>query len=283
MRKGHQAIPKMETRNEYAVCTKKDKGGTKLLWDRTMKVEIIAETPKRIPQHRTAVILTSYGRDKLLRKAIDSVLFQRDDDLNLIIIDDNSPTINKKTQKIIKERAKGDDRIIYFRTNTTDQQRAKKSTFARNINFMLKFLLRYESIVKYVMYLPCDDCFYRNRVSSAVKFLEKHQNVTSCWNYIKVVNPGRQFISKIPNMPQRAIGNPVAILDHSCVTHRLELLHRMQYPYWPIRKASEHCAPDGEFFMKLAVCGSPIQPAGSMIAGEKLRHGSSIQGRIHGW
>ena len=48
-------------------------------------------------------------------------------------------------------------------------------------------------------------------------------------------------------------------------------------------KATEHHAPDGEFFSKLVRFGGPIHKATGDFCGEKTRHSNSIQGKMLGW
>ena len=117
-----------------------------------MKTNLRLMAPVRTTKAKSVVILTSYGRDALLDRAIRSVLTQSDEDLILLIVDDNSPTINKKTHKII-HRHTSDKRVIFFNAETNDVDRKKVSTFTRNINFMLRYAKDHLR-VKYVSYIP---------------------------------------------------------------------------------------------------------------------------------
>lgn len=245
------------------------------------KPEIILETPNRKVVNTVSVIMTSYGRDVLLTRAIRSVLQQSYTDFSLIIIDDNSPLQNKKTQNIISKFAAKDERIVYFRTLTKDEERKKISTFCRNINFMLRYIQ--DTDTKYVCYLPCDDYFHPDRLKIAVEYLNKHKHWTACWSYVKLVNKINNTIGKVPNTNLKPIYNAMAVLDHSCVTHRTKILQKLNYPFWPLSKSIEFRAPDGEFFNKLIKASGPIYPTIAATLGYKTQHAESIQGRAYGW
>jgi glycosyltransferase involved in cell wall biosynthesis len=228
-----------------------------------------------------AVIMTSYGRDNLLEKAIKSVTDQTHRNLLLLIVDDNSSEINARTTQIIEQNASIDSRISYFQANTSNEERANVSTFARNINYVLERIKLNEFNVKYVCYLPCDDFYYPNKIKEVVKFLSLHPIINSCYNYIQVT--GRmKYVIPTDRVPVR-VDNAVTNLDHSCVAHKTSLLSKLSNPYWPENKLSEHGAPDGVFFNKLIEVGGSIYPIGPAILGEKLQHRNSIQGRKYGW
>lgn len=244
---------------------------------------LFLESLNYISEAKISIIMTSYGRDRLLSAAIKSVLGQTFDDFILIIIDDNSPMVNTRTQEVIKDYDKKDERITYFRTETTEKERNNKSTFCRNINYMLRYAQKSLN-VDYICYLPCDDTFSKNKLETVVNFLDKTK-ASSCWNFLQRLDADGRIIAKIPNqdLGGKPIINPAGVLDHSCVTHRLDAIENMPYPYWPVMKATEHVAPDGEFFIKLIKASGPIRCAGPDILGKKLWHGDSIQGRKHGW
>jgi glycosyltransferase involved in cell wall biosynthesis len=246
------------------------------------KVKIHLESPVRT-KGDIAIILTSYGRDVYLQRAINSVLAQTYSNFVLVIIDDNSVNTNPKTQQII--RGFGDERIMYFRTDTSPTERASISTFCRNLNFMLRYI-NDQLTVKYVCYLPCDDWYYPNRIKHAIKYLHRTSS-RSCWSPVDLVDKRGRKIGEIPTKNQipgnGKIQNPISVLDHSCVTHRISVLASMNYPWWPLNKQTEHRAPDGEFFTRLTASHGPIELCHTHALGAKTRHGASIQGRIHGW
>jgi glycosyltransferase involved in cell wall biosynthesis len=248
------------------------------------KIRIIQEYGSfdNLKNYDYAIIITSYGRDILLEKALNSAVNQKYKTA-ILIIDDNSDTINKKTKQIILNLASKNDNILFFSTKTSNEERKKVSTFCRNINFMLKICIDNLPNIKYVSYLPCDDIYHPTRTSLAIRYLRSNDSISSCYNYIDLVSIGGQKIGKIPGTLNKSIINAVAVLDHSCVTHKIELLNKMEYPYWPISKNSEHIAPDGEFFNKLIAVGGPIFKISGIVLGEKLHHGNSIQGKAHGW
>ncbi len=63
---------------------------------------------------KVSVIICSHNREKLLPRAIDSVLNQSFKDFELIIIDDAS---SDATQQLVKDYIQKDDRIRYFKND----------------------------------------------------------------------------------------------------------------------------------------------------------------------
>ena len=234
---------------------------------------------------KVGVIMTSYGRDTLLEKAIKSVLNQSMRNFILFIIDDNSPRKNDKTQPIIEKYDKIDNGIVYLTTDTEDADRASVNSFTRNINQVIKFIKDNDINIQYVCYLPCDDFFYPQRLETACSFLDTQSSINSCFTYVKRSGPKTSIINgSIPADPrQKPVKNPVTVLDHSTVTHRFNLLHKIADPIWPTNKKTEAIAPDGEFFLKLVKAGGPIFCASRKILGEKTMHKDSIQGRFYRW
>jgi spore maturation protein CgeD len=218
------------------------------------------------------IVLTSYGRDKLLDKAIKSVLNQTYKNFILFIIDDNSSAINPKTQPIIMKNLQ--DNVVYFRTKTTKEDRKTISTFCRNINCVLEYM-KINFDIEYVSYLPCDDYFYFNKLEEIHTFKKD-----VFYHGLDLVNKARVKIGQVPCFgPTRPISTPVGYLDHSCVIHKLSLLDKIEKPYWPLNKNIEAIAPDGAFFEKLVRVNGPIYNIEKQL-GAKLIHKESIQGRF---
>lgn len=246
-----------------------------------MKTQIYLKKKGKVNSAENLVILTSYNRNIFLERAIKSVLNQTFKDLILIIIDDNSS--KKETEKTINKFHK-DKRLYHFKTETVDKERNETSTFARNINYMLEYALNNLN-VKYVSYLPCDDFFDVNRLQTITYYMNNFNNSNSCWNVIQLINDQGHKLGFIPSDYRSRVNitNPITILDHSSVTHKIELLKKIKSPYWPISKKGEYIAPDGEFFAKLVSAGGPIRKASGSVLGYKTRHAESIQGRANGW
>lgn len=240
---------------------------------------MILESTTYNTEAKYGVILTSYGRDTLLRKAISSILSQTFKDFLLFIIDDNSPQINHKTQPIIREFL-ADPRVIFFRTLTTPRERLEKSTFCQNINHILDLLL-HESMFRaqYVCYLPCDDTFKQNKLREVDIYLKNQPSTPYCYHGINLYNERGTVLHTVPSggydIP---VAYPYQYLDHGCVVHRLDVLKYLPKPWWPTDKGTEHISPDGDFYSKLVELAGPIPPIGKIL-GSKLRHEDSIQGR----
>lgn len=106
-----------------------------------------------------SVIIVTYNREKLLIKAIDSVLCQKFSDFELIIIDDASPD---NTENIVKQYL-NDSRVKYIKI-------AKCNSIARARNSAWTYVSG-----KYVAVLDSDDVWSDDlKLSKQFDFLEKN-------------------------------------------------------------------------------------------------------------
>lgn len=101
-----------------------------------------------------SVVIPTYNRADFLRRTIESVLVQKLDDFELIVVDDGS---TDRTKDVI--RAISDPRVSYhYKIN---EERAA----ARNMGTRL-------SRGRYINFLDSDDLLYENHLSVASEFLE---------------------------------------------------------------------------------------------------------------
>lgn len=212
------------------------------------------------------VILTSWDRPHFVTRAIESMLAQTDHRWRLIIQDDDSAV---SLQYKIDQYAYKDNRITLRRHVVTN--RTAVTRYAVLINEVLPTLT--DGIVGYM----CDNVEY------------KPEMVASVLSYFKV-NPGagagyiyheRDWWSKggrklglashlghwdyTPPL-LRDIVEPMGMLDHSQVFHRLPVAAR-----WDEDIAAVKCG-DGLFFQKLILEHGPIRPIrpGKVLSVEHL-------------
>lgn len=103
-----------------------------------------------------SVIIPVYNAEKYLTKCIDSVIHQRFDDLELIIIDDFS---NDNTRKILKLYAKKNNNIkVFF------NRKNKGVAFTRNVGLK-------KSSGKYLVFLDSDDFLFKNTFRNLKKII----------------------------------------------------------------------------------------------------------------
>lgn len=114
------------------------------------------------------VVLTSYNKPILLKKAIDSVLGQTYENIHLIIADDNSSDIG--VAKVIMDSMKydGDKSITFFNSNIREEDRFLTTRYATQINTAIRRF----SESKYICYLADDDFYYPAMIEKMVSFAE---------------------------------------------------------------------------------------------------------------
>ena len=95
-----------------------------------------------------SIVIPTYNRAKLLRKAIQSVLDQKNHDWELIVVDDGSTDNTKEIISLINDR-----RIHYFYQNN------KERSAARNVGIR-------KSIGQYICFLDDDDYFLPNHLTA---------------------------------------------------------------------------------------------------------------------
>jgi len=93
---------------------------------------------------KISIILSTYNRKNLLKKAIKSVLLQTFKDFELIVVDDCS---TDKTQELVKNFKSKDKRIKYFRM---------KKNFGNDSQPKNVGILKSEG--EYIAFLDDDDC-----------------------------------------------------------------------------------------------------------------------------
>ncbi|HEX3013999.1 MAG TPA: glycosyltransferase [Methanobacterium sp.] len=109
-----------------------------------------------------SVIMPSYNHEKFIGEAIESVLGQTFQNIELIIIDDKS---NDRSRQIIEEFAQKDNRIkkIFHRKNLG---------IAKTINEGVE-----NSIGKYVALIASDDVWVIEKLEKQLKILEVNENL----------------------------------------------------------------------------------------------------------
>jgi len=234
--------------------------------------------PQKAYKADFAVIMTSFGRDFLLDEAIWSIRNQTYQDWVLYIIDDNSDRLNPLTKQIIVRHVIEDTRIVpIFRKDVTWEYRRRVS-WTENINLVLNDLVD-RKLCKYVVYSTCDDYKYPNQLEVLEKYLRYHEVVVAQLRFTKAPD-WRPFPGPVGIVvPQRSglwgkgtmkLGNA----DHNGISHRLEVLFKMQRPYW---NEGNHTTPDGDFISKLSkMCAIYATP---QVLGDKRWHRRSILGR----
>lgn len=125
---------------------------------------------------KVTVIIATYNRSKLLKKAIQSVIAQTYTNWELIIVDDGSTdntfvVVNKFFQKI--------DNLIYLK------QKNSKLWAARNIGIKL-------AQGDFITFLDSDDEYKRDHLKLRIDFMNKNINVDLIHGGIEII--GNPFV-----------------------------------------------------------------------------------------
>lgn len=120
-----------------------------------------------------SVIIPTYGGSNSLKNAIDSVLEQSYENIEIIVVDDNQSNsqARKNTETIMRPYLKN-NRVKYIKHSVN-----KNGSAARNTGFQY-------SKGKYVAFLDDDDICLKNKIELQIKALEKtDNNFCSCFYY----------------------------------------------------------------------------------------------------
>jgi glycosyltransferase involved in cell wall biosynthesis len=188
------------------------------------------------------VLLLSYNRPTMVKKAIESVLSQQLCDFTLYIMDDNS---NSDTQKILKEYEKNYKNIVLYISNVKNENRLKEIRGAILLNIALKM-----SSSEYITYLT-DDCYYlSNRLKSMSEYLDKHQDIYSVYG-IQIVKDLADNELFIRGKDLGDVSQPHCKLDLNQIMHRRYVLEKAGY-FEETDVERYICQADGEFFTRIA-------------------------------
>jgi len=168
-------------------------------------------------KHLVSVVMPVYNEEKTVKRAIESVLSQTYNEIELLIIDDGS---TDSTPQIINELAKKDDRIIPL-----------KNSINRGITYSLNRGLRKAS-GEYIARIDGDDWYHPRKLELQVSFLEKKRNYGIVRTFHILLMDGAKALKvSLPITHERilkqlAYRNPFA---HSSIMVRKEILDKVGY------------------------------------------------------
>lgn len=210
-----------------------------------------------------SVLLTSYNRPQMVKKAIESVLNQTYQNFELIILDDNS---NEETLKVIFEYLK-DPRVIFFKSNVKDEDRYKESPYARQVNVGLKLAKG-----EFITYLCDDDYYLPQRLEKMVKFFEENPDKYVCFGRQMLIDESGNVIGE--RISDEILEHPEFRVDHSSVMHRRECFEKCGF--WDTQDLR---AADAWYWKKLAENGFLFYPIMEVLDVHCF-HSGSISSKI---
>ncbi len=137
-----------------------------------------AAIPKYIlsPDPFFSVIITTYNRAILLKRALDSLITQSEPDWEAIIVDDGS---TDNTESAIKSYLENDSRIKYVYQNNTGY------SLSKNTGIFL-------SKGKYITFLDSDDEYLSDHLETRKIILRNHPDTQFLYSGVKIA--GNQFV-----------------------------------------------------------------------------------------
>ncbi len=184
---------------------------------------------------KVSVILPVYNANRYLRRAIESILDQSYQNLEVIIIDDGS---TDDSFKIIKHYADNDQRIIAITRDNLG--------LTHTLNEGLSIA---EGI--YVARMDSDDIAYSNRIEKQVRYLQKHPKVKLVGSSYLMINEHSLPIDYV-NTPTNHDTITSMLLDGSCpISHPTVLFCREAIHAVGAYRKGYESAEDLELWLRL--------------------------------
>lgn len=122
----------------------------------------VAENSRDGNMPRVSVLIPTYNRAQFIPRAIESVLSQDFDDLELIVVDDGS---TDNTADVILEIAARDPRVCY-----------RKLPRNRGVGFARETGLR-QARGSYIAWIDSDDCWLPGKLNSQISVMDLHPEI----------------------------------------------------------------------------------------------------------
>ena len=156
-----------------------------------------------------SVNMVVYNGEQYISEAIESILNQTYQNIELIIVNDGS---QDKTKEIIFSFE--DSRIKYYEHTIN-----KGECAARNI--ALNF-----SNGKYIAVMDCDDISYSNRIENQIEFLEKYPQFGLVGSLADVIDENGQLTDRIQSYSGNDKLTKIILFFRNCFTHSTIIFKR---------------------------------------------------------
>ena len=114
-----------------------------------------------------SIIIPTYKRNEKLKKAIESILKQTYQNIEIIVVDDNNPnTEYRKKNEILMQSYIKNSKVKYIKHEKNKNGAAARNTGINAANG------------KYIGFLDDDDEFLPTKIEKQVDVLEKKENIT---------------------------------------------------------------------------------------------------------
>lgn len=121
---------------------------------------------------KVSIIIPTYKNRGGLTVSVDSALRQSYPDIEVIVVDDNSPdSLERKNTEQIMAAYNNEPRVIYLKHTEN-----KNGAAARNTGI-------HHSTGDYIAFLDDDDEFLETKIERQVEYLETHEKYSAVYNY----------------------------------------------------------------------------------------------------
>lgn len=192
-----------------------------------------------------SVLLTSWNRPAMLRKAIESVHAQTMTSYELIILDDNSD--DPRVAEVIAGYWNAPDVRVY---KSNVQDRSAQVGYAAQINTGLNL-----AAGKYVTYLCDDDWYYPDRLERMTAVLEDNGPATVVYGAQDMMHADGTRFGQRPLCG--VLGKASGVVDHSSVMHDAQAARDVGG--WPVDRKYWNMA-DAYFWDRLTAAGHLFYP-----------------------
>lgn len=179
-----------------------------------------------------SIIFASYNAEKYIEEAVDSIINQTYDNLEIIIVDDCS---SDDTWKILEKYASKDNRIVLYRNQ-------ENSKLPFSLNFAIK-----KANGKYLARMDADDISLPIRIEEQVRFMETNEDIGICGTAVELFGENvKKYILNHPiehaEMKTRLLfsvcfNHPTvmirkSILKNNVLKYHLEYVNSQDYELW---------------------------------------------------
>ncbi len=214
---------------------------------------------------KVSVIIPAYNRAQMVCEAIDSVLAQTMEDVEVIVVDDGS---NDGTGDMLRERY--GERIRYLHQDNQGR------SVARNRGIRA-------SRSPYLLFLDSDDWLLPDALRQQAEFLDAHPDVDVVYSDGYYCDAAGQPIQRIslerPPVPEGKllevmVLHNVVVATHSALVRR-RALDRLGEPYFD---ETLRCAEDADLWLRLVAMGATFAYQDALSCKYRL-HGGNASSR----
>lgn len=127
-----------------------------------------------------SVIIPTYKQTGNLHSAIDSVLSQTYQNIEIIVVDDNNPeTVDRKQTEELMQEYEDNPKVLYLK-----HEHNKNGSAARNTGFKV-------STGDYIAFLDDDDYWEPEKLEKQLNYLVTHPEYDAVYVYLNITNGGK--------------------------------------------------------------------------------------------